>query len=96
MEVGEGGGVEIIYISLHCHRQNDSCLKMGRDESHVNVSLTVSDKITRQRSTNHNLFEDKGEPKRNRPKAILLTSLTPYRWATPAHLAVFRRVSTVI
>ena len=23
---------EIIYLSLHCHHQNDSCIKMGRDE----------------------------------------------------------------
>ena len=24
-----GGGREIIYLSLHCHQQNDSCIKMG-------------------------------------------------------------------
>ena len=29
-------------------------------------------------STNHNLFEAKGEPKCNRAEAVLLTSLTPY------------------
>ena len=23
---------EIIYLSLHCHHQNDSCNKMGSDE----------------------------------------------------------------
>ena len=33
-----GGGGGIIYLSLHCHRQNDSCIKMGSDESHFNVS----------------------------------------------------------
>ena len=37
-----------IYISLHCHHQNDSCITMGSDESHFNVSLTVRDKVTRQ------------------------------------------------
>ena len=31
--------MEIIYQSLHCHHQNDSCIKMGSDESHFNVSL---------------------------------------------------------
>ena len=36
-------------------------------------------------STSHNLFEEKGEPKRNRAETLLLTSRTPYRWATPAH-----------
>ena len=34
-------------------------------------------------STNYNLFEEKGEPKWNRAEALLLTSLTPYRWARP-------------
>ena len=33
-----GGGEEIIYLSLHCHRQNDSRIKVGIDESHFNVS----------------------------------------------------------
>ena len=44
---GEGGGRggwcggvrEIIYLSLHCHHQNDSCIKMGSDESHFNISV---------------------------------------------------------
>ena len=31
---GGGGKREIIYLSLHCHPQNDSCIKMGSDESH--------------------------------------------------------------
>ena len=43
MEVGER---EIIYLSLHCHHQNDSCIKMGSDEGHFNVSLIVRDKVT--------------------------------------------------
>ena len=40
---GEGGGRrwrerEIIYLSLHCHNQNDFCIKIGSDERHSNVS----------------------------------------------------------
>ena len=27
-----------MYISLHCHHQNDFCIKMGSDESRFNVS----------------------------------------------------------
>ena len=46
MEVGEEGGY--IYLSLHCHHQNDSCMKVGSDESHFNVSLIVRDKVTKQ------------------------------------------------
>ena len=69
---------EYIYLSLYCHQQNDSCIKMGSDESHFNVSLIVRDKVTRpcpQTTT----FEKKGEPKRYRTEVLLLTSLMPYR-----------------
>ena len=45
MEMGER---EIIYLSLHCHHQNDSSIKVGSDESHFNVSLIVRDKVIRQ------------------------------------------------
>ena len=40
MEVEGGGWRErvIIYLSLHCHHQNDLCIKVGSDESHFNVS----------------------------------------------------------
>ena len=69
---------EIIYLSLHCHHQNDSCIKVGSDESHFNVSLIVREKVTRQRSQT-TTFEEKGEPKRIRTEVPPLTSLTPYR-----------------
>ena len=36
---GGGGEREIIYLSLHCHHQNDFCIEMGFDESHFNVSI---------------------------------------------------------
>ena len=42
------GKWEIIYLLLHCYHQNDSCIKMGSDVSHFNVSLIVRDKVTRQ------------------------------------------------
>ena len=74
---GEGEG-EIIYLSLHCHHQNDTCIKIGSDESHFNVSLSVRDKVTRH-CTQTTTFEEKGEPKRIRTEVSLLTTLTPYR-----------------
>ena len=39
---------EIIYPSPHCHHQDDSCIKMGSDERHFNVSLIVRYKVTKQ------------------------------------------------
>ena len=47
---GGGGGGErgIIYLSLHCHHQNDSSIKVGSDESHFHVSLIRKNKVVRQ------------------------------------------------
>ena len=75
---------DLEYLSLHCHHHNDSCIQIGTDDSHSNFSLTARDTVRRQCPTNHKLFEDKGEPKRNRAEALLLSCLTPYRWAKPA------------
>ena len=77
MEVGKGDK-DIRYLSLHCHHQNDFCIKMGSDESHFKVPLIVRDKVTR-RCLQTTTSEKKGEPKLIRTKFPLLTSLTPYR-----------------
>ena len=80
---GRSGGTaerEIVYLSLHCHHQNDSCIKMGGDEIHFNVSVGSDGQSLKTVSTNHNLFEEKGEPKWYRTEVLpRLTSLTPYR-----------------
>ena len=70
---------EITYLSLHCHHQNDSCIKMGSDEGHFNVSVGSYGQSHKTVFTNHNLSEEKGEPKRYRTEVLPLTSLTPYR-----------------
>ena len=60
-----------------------TCIKMGSDESHFNVSLIVRDKVTRpcpQTTT----FEEKGEPKRYRTEVLPLTSPTSRpNWLSP-------------
>ena len=50
MDAGEEVGM---YLSLHCHHQNDFCIKVGSDESRLNVSLIVRDKVTRQCPQDH-------------------------------------------
>ena len=62
---GGWGGTEegSIYLSLHCRHQNDSCIKMGSDKSHFNVSLIMRDKVTRRQCPQATTFEKKGEPK---------------------------------
>ena len=49
---------------------------MGSDESHLNVSVGSEGQSHKTVSTNHNLFEEKGEPKRYRTEVLPLTSLT--------------------
>ena len=73
------GEREIIYLSLHFHHQNDFCIKMGSDERHFNISVGSNGQSHKTVSTNHNLFDEKGEPKRYRTEVLPLTSLTPYR-----------------
>ena len=31
------GKREIIYLPLHCHHQNDSCIRMGSDEMYMRM-----------------------------------------------------------
>ena len=77
MEVGEEG--DYIPIATLSPLKNDFCIKVGSDESHFNVSVGSDGQSHKTVSTNHNLFEEKGEPKRYRTEVLPLTSLTPYR-----------------
>ena len=74
MEVGGGGG----YTPIDTPPEY-SCIKMGSDESHFNVSFIVRDKVARQ-CPQTTTFEEKGEPKRIRtwvrPQLTSLTRLT--------------------
>ena len=46
---------------------------MGSDESHFNVSVGSDGQSYKTMSTNHNLFDEKGEPKRCRTQVLPLT-----------------------
>ena len=69
-----------MHLSLHCHHQNNSCIKMGSDESHFNVSFIVRAKvITRQCPQTTAFWKRKESRSGIEPKPCMLTSLTPYR-----------------
>ena len=53
-EIPGGGERGRLYLTLYCHHRNDSCIKMGSDESRFNVSVIVRDRVTRAVSANHN------------------------------------------
>ena len=78
MGVWRWGKREINYLSLHCHHQNDTYIKMGTDKSLFNVSLILRNKVTRH-CPHTTTFEEKREPKPFRTEVPLLTSLKPYR-----------------
>ena len=71
-DISGRGGRGRLYLSLHCHQQNDSCIKKGSNEYHLNVSLVVRGEVTKTVG---------GEPKRNRIRSNALplgqTSLQP-------------------
>ena len=50
---------------------------MGSDESRFNVSVGSDGQSHKTVSTNHNLFEEKGEPKRYQTEVLPLTNLKP-------------------
>jgi len=61
MELGE----ERLYTCRYTvtTRIIQDCIKMDSDESHFNVSVGSDGHSRKTLSTNHNLFEQKGEPK---------------------------------
>ena len=82
----ENGGKGVwrwVYNYCYTVTTRMTCIKMGSDESHFNVSLIVKDKVTRP-CPQTTAFEEKGEPKRYRTEVLPLTSLPPYRSAKPA------------
>ena len=62
---------------------------MGSDESHFSVSVGSDGQSHKTMSTDHNLFEEKGEPKQIRTEVPLLTSLT----ARPDQLTVMPQMN---
>ena len=72
---GEGDYIPIATLSPPKYL----CIKVGSDESHFNVPVGSDGQSHKTVSINHNLFEEKGEPKRYRTEVLPLTSLTPYR-----------------
>ena len=64
----------MIYLLLHCHHQNESCIKMGSDESNFNVSVGSDGQSHKTVSTNHHLFEEKG-----RAEAVSNRGLSAYQ-----------------
>ena len=82
MEVGER---DIIYLSLHCHHQNDFCIKVAAMRAILLFNFNVCEGQSHKKVSTDQTFEMKGEPKQILTEVPLLTCLTPYRKAKPAH-----------
>ena len=66
-----------MYLSLLCHHQNDSCIKMGSDENRFSVSLIMRDKVTRQCPQTTTFEEKRAEAKSNRGPSAYETNALP-------------------
>ena len=66
------GGRGRVYTYRYTVTTRMTCIKIGSDESHFNISLIVRDKVTRPRPQT-TTFEEKEEPKRIRTEVPLLT-----------------------
>ena len=66
MEFGEEGDYNL-YLSLHCHHQNDSCIKMGSDENHFSF-VNCEGQNHKTMSTNHNFQRGGGGGRRGMKK----------------------------
>ena len=53
-EIPGGGGRGRLYLLLHCHHPNESCSKMGNDESHFNIC-----NCEWQSTTDHNFWRER-------------------------------------
>ena len=63
----------MIYLSLHCHHQNNSCITtMGSDESHFQCFINNFCEWQSHKtiSTVYNLFEEKEEPKQYQSRSF--------------------------
>ena len=67
-----GGGRGRVYTYRYTVTTRMTCIKMGSDESHFNVSVENDGQSHKTMSTDHNLFEEKGEPKRYQTEVLPL------------------------
>ena len=81
MEVGGGGRGRLYTYRYTVTTRMSPALRQAamRAINDFNVSVASDGQSHKTVSTNHNLCEEKGEPKRYRTEVLRLTSLTPYR-----------------
>ena len=69
-------GMGRLYLTLHSHRVNDFCIKMGSNDSHFNVSLIVRGKVpSLSRKSLLFFFKKKESRSRIEPRSLSFTSL---------------------
>ena len=78
--VAEEGDCIIIYITLHCHHQNDSRIKMGSDESRFQCFVSCEGQSHKDSVHKLQLLKKKESRTGFEPwPVLLLTIVTPYR-----------------
>ena len=64
-------------MTVYCYHQNDFCIKMGRDESHFDESLSVPrGKVTTQERNVNQVFKRKENRSGIEPRSFCLPALS--------------------
>ena len=88
-DIRGGGERWRLYLTLHCHLRNDSCIETGNDESHFNVLLSVRDGWSCKTIDRPQLLKREESWSGFEPRSFRFsTSLTPHPlgqsgWLTP-------------
>ena len=82
MKVAGDGGY-IPSVIKHCHHQNDSCIKIGSDQSHFNVSLIVKAK-SQDRVHRPQLLKRKESRSGHMMRAVVAAMVTSLKRAAAA------------
>ena len=90
-----GGGRGRVYTYRYTVTTRMTCIKMGSNQSHFNVSLIVRDKVTRQCSQT-TTFEEKGEPKRYRTEVLRLPAYRLTARPNPGSLTGSRPIDVLL
>ena len=93
MEVGGERYYQYNYRYSITTSGSDPWIKMGSDKNHFNISLTVRDrKVIRECPQTTTFLRDWKDIRSGSDPKSFCSSLTPYRWAKPAHVTCRVRV----
>ena len=76
----------MLHTTLRCHHQNDCCIKMGSNQGHFNVSLTVRDSkaqcVITSQALKHHTSQNKNKQTHTQTNKNLVAVSVSAVWAS--------------